>query len=85
MSGFKLRPDIANADADPGTPSIAEHFAEIMGHIRLEYDLEPDVWGAAQDVLQALKAKEIKRVEASQDSDLSLTAFLASRPPRLLN
>jgi hypothetical protein len=29
-----------------------------MGDISLDYDLDPDVWSAAQDVLQALKARE---------------------------
>jgi hypothetical protein len=57
MQHFKTRPYIAKANIDPGTASIADQFAELMGQIRLEYDLEPDVWGAAQDVLQALKAR----------------------------
>jgi hypothetical protein len=85
MQRFKMRPHIANVDVDPGTPSIAEHFAEIMGHIRVEYDLEPDVWGAAQDVFQALKAKGVKGVETSQDATTPLTVSPASRPPGLLN
>lgn len=82
MQRFKTRPYIAN-DLDP-MPSIADHFAEIMGRIHLEYDLEPDVWSAAQDVLQALKT-EGERVEASQGAILPLAVSRLSRPPWLLN
>jgi hypothetical protein len=58
MRRFNVHPYIEQAEADPATTSLADQFAEIIGHIRLEYDLEPDVLVAAQDVLQALKAKE---------------------------
>jgi hypothetical protein len=58
MLRFKTSPYIANGDIDPGTVSIAEQFAEIMVRISLDYDLEPDVWAAAQEVFQALKARK---------------------------
>lgn len=58
MQHFKTRPYIVNADLDPDEPSIADQFAQIMGRIRLEYDLEPAVWAVAQNVFQALRAKE---------------------------
>ena len=58
MLRFKTSPYIAGGDVDPGGRSIADQFAKIMIHICLEYDLEPDVLGAAQDVLQVLKARE---------------------------
>lgn len=58
MLRFKMRPYISNAVVDPETPSIADQFAEIMVRICLDYDLEPDVLGVAQEVLQALKVRE---------------------------
>jgi hypothetical protein len=58
MLGFKRSLSVANGDGDPGTLSIADQFAAIMAHVCLEYDLEPDVLALAQDVLQALKARD---------------------------
>ena len=58
MQRFKTRPYIANVDVDPDARSIAEEFAQIMGRVRLEYDLEPGLWAVAQDVFQALRARE---------------------------
>lgn len=68
MLRFKTIPHIANGYVDRGPPSVADQFAEIMVHICLEYDLEPDVLSAAQDVLQALKAKGKKRVEPDREA-----------------
>ena len=58
MQHFKTRPYIASADVDPDEHSIADQFAQIMGRVRLEYDLEPALWAVAQNVFQALRAKE---------------------------
>jgi hypothetical protein len=30
----------------------------VLAHLELEYDLPPDIWAVAEDVLQALKARE---------------------------
>lgn len=81
MLRFKMRPYIANGDVEPATPSIADQFAEIMVHICLEYDLEPDVLGAAQDVLQALKANGKKQVEPNREATLPAVVSRAA-PPR---
>jgi hypothetical protein len=81
MLRFKTGPYIANGYVDPGPPSVADQFAEIMVHICLEYDLEPDVLGAAQDVLQALKAKGRKRVEPDREAILPAVVSRAARPP----
>lgn len=80
MLGSKTRPYIANDDVDPRPHSVADQFAEIMVHICLDYDLEPDVLGAAQDVLQALKAKGKKRVELDQEATLPAVVSRAARP-----
>jgi hypothetical protein len=80
MLRFKTRPYIENDDVDPATAGIADQFAEIMIHICLEYDLEPDVLDAAHDVLQALKAKGRKR-EATLPAGVSR----AARPPWLFS
>ena len=91
MLRFKTSPYIANGDVDPGPPSVADQFAEIMVHICLDYDLEPDVLGAAQDVLQALKAKGKKRVRTGPRSHLaggrvsSGSSALAIQPVRSLS
>jgi hypothetical protein len=81
MLRSKTSPYIANGDVSPGPPSVADQFAEIMVHICLDYDLEPDVLGAAQDVLQALKAKAKKRVEPDREANLPPVVSRAARPP----
>jgi hypothetical protein len=58
MQHFPMRFPIGKGEDEAESPSLADQFAEIMGRIRAEYDLEPDVWGAAEDVFQALKARE---------------------------
>jgi hypothetical protein len=75
MLRSKMRADIANDDVDPGKLSIADQFAEIMVHICLEYDLEPDVLGAAQDVLQALKARG--KNESNRAGEVTLPAVVS--------
>jgi len=58
MSRIKVRPYVGEVVIEPEQSSIADRFAEIMGDISLDYDLDADVLGVAQDVLQALKARE---------------------------
>jgi hypothetical protein len=57
MPRSKLRPYVGNVAVEVGTSSIADRFVQVMAHISLEYDLPPDVWAAAEDVLRALKAR----------------------------
>ena len=38
--------------------TVAERFALVLGHLKLEYDLSPDVCAAAEEVLQVLRARE---------------------------
>jgi hypothetical protein len=58
MSPIKLRSYFDEVVVEPERSGIADRFAEIMGDISLDYDLDPDVLSVAQDVLQALKARE---------------------------
>jgi hypothetical protein len=57
MLRFTLRPYLGSA-AEPDRSSVADRFAQVIAHLSLEYDLPPDVWAAAEEVLQALKARE---------------------------
>jgi hypothetical protein len=58
MLRFKLRAYFANRVAKPERLTLAERFAQVLALLKLEYDLTPDVWAAAEEVLQALKARE---------------------------
>jgi hypothetical protein len=58
MLRFKLRPYTANGAMERGGPTVSDRFARVLAHLNFEYDLPPDVWAAAEDVLQALKAGE---------------------------
>jgi hypothetical protein len=58
MLPFKLRPYVGKVSTESEKTSIADLFREVMVGLHLEYDLPPDVWAAAEDVLQALKARE---------------------------
>jgi hypothetical protein len=60
MLRFKLRPYPANGAIELEGLTVADRFARVLAHLNLEYDLTPDVWAAAEDVLQALKAGERK-------------------------
>jgi hypothetical protein len=55
-----LNPYVCDVAVEAATSSIADRFAQVMVHISLEYDLPPDVWVVAEDVLRALKAWENK-------------------------
>ena len=57
MLGFKLRPFVAKVAIESEGPSIADWVMEVTVRISLEYDLSPDVWAAAEDVLRALRAR----------------------------
>jgi len=55
MLHLELPPSIDEIVGETATPSIADRFADVMGWLRLEYDLTPDVLAAAEDVLDVLK------------------------------
>jgi hypothetical protein len=81
MLGFKLRPFVAKVAIESEGPSIADRFMEVMVRISLEYDLSPDVWAAAEDVLRALRARGKNRAGTDREAVLPSTPRL----PRLLN
>jgi hypothetical protein len=58
MLHLKFRPNIAHDVFEPQKPTVAGRFAQVLARLKLEYDLAPDVWAVAEDVLQALKARE---------------------------
>lgn len=58
MLRFKLRLYTEKTTVKPEKPTVAERFAQVLARLKLEYDLTPDVWAAAEDVLQALRARE---------------------------
>ena len=59
MSGLTLHPYLLGEGIDPEKSTIADGFVEVLARLELEYDLRPDVRSAADDVLQALKARNI--------------------------
>jgi hypothetical protein len=58
MLRFRLRPYTANGAVVIEGQTISDRFARVLAHLNLEYDLTPDVWAAAEDILQAMKAGE---------------------------
>jgi hypothetical protein len=58
MVDLKLRPYPLDDGIGPEKSTIADGFVEVLARLELEYDLPPDVWAVAEDVLQALKARE---------------------------
>jgi hypothetical protein len=55
MPNLEPLPSIDEIVGATATPSITDRFADVMGWLRLEYDLTPDVLAAAEDVLDVLK------------------------------
>jgi hypothetical protein len=58
MPHLELLQSIVEIVGETATPSIADRFADVMGWLRLEYDLTPDVLAAAEDVLDVLKGRK---------------------------
>ena len=58
MVCLTLRPYVPNGGIELGKLTVAEGFMQVLAHLDLEYDLPPDIWAVAEDVLQALKARE---------------------------
>ena len=59
MVGLTLHSSLLDEGIEPEESTIAEGFGEVLARLELEYDLPPDVWSVAEDVLQALKARNI--------------------------
>ena len=55
---FDVRPYVLNGAIELDKLTVAEGFMQVLAHLDLEYDLPPDIWAVAEDVLQALKARE---------------------------
>jgi hypothetical protein len=58
MVGLTLHPSLLDEGIELEESTIADGFVEVLARLELEYDLPPDVWSVAEDVLQALKAKD---------------------------
>jgi hypothetical protein len=59
MIGLTLHPYLLDEGIEPEKSTIADGFVEVLARLELEYDLPPDVWSVAEDVLQALKARSM--------------------------
>jgi hypothetical protein len=57
MVDLTLRPYLFDEGIEPEKSTIADEFVEVLARLELDYDLPPDVWSVAEDVLQALKAR----------------------------
>jgi hypothetical protein len=58
MVCLTLRPYVPNGGIELDKLTVAEGFVRVLAHLKLEYDLPPDIWAVAEDVLHALKARE---------------------------
>jgi hypothetical protein len=58
MVCLTLRPHLPNAGIELEKSTLADGFVQVLERLELEYDLPPDIWAVAEDVLQALKARE---------------------------
>ena len=59
MVGLTLHQYLLDEGIEPEKSTIADGFVEVLARLELEYDLPPDVWSVAEDVLQALKARSM--------------------------
>jgi hypothetical protein len=57
MVGLMLYSYLLDERVEPEESTIADGFVEVLARLELEYDLPPDVRSVAEDVLQALKAR----------------------------
>jgi hypothetical protein len=55
--GLTLHPYLLDEEVEAEESTIADGFVEVLARLKLEYDLPPDVWSVAEDVLQALKTR----------------------------
>jgi hypothetical protein len=63
MVCLTLRRYVPNGGIELDKLTVAEGFMQVLAHLDLEYDLPPDIWAVAEDVLQALKARETNWTE----------------------
>jgi hypothetical protein len=75
MSHSEPRPCVGNVADELENYNIADRFAAVMFHLSLEYELAPNVFAAAEDVLRVLTLKAEKRVESRHE--------ITYHPPRL--
>jgi hypothetical protein len=57
MAGVTLNSYFLDEGFEPEESTIADGFVEVLARLELEYDLPPDVRSVAEDLLQALKAR----------------------------
>jgi hypothetical protein len=57
MVSLTLYPYLLDEEIESEKSTIADGFVEVLARLELEYDLPPDVRSAADDILQALKAR----------------------------
>jgi hypothetical protein len=58
MVCLTLRPYLSNGEIKLEKSTMADGFVQVLERLELEYDLPPDIWAVAEDVLRALKARE---------------------------
>jgi hypothetical protein len=58
MVCLTLRPYLPDGGIESEKSTMADGFVQVLERLELEYDLPPDIWAVAEDVLQALKARE---------------------------
>ena len=58
MVCLTLRPYVPNGGIELDKLTLSEGFVRVLAHLELEYDLPPDIWAVAEDVLQASTARE---------------------------
>ena len=74
MVCLTLRAYLPNGGIEPEKSTMADGFVQVLERLVLEYDLHPDVWAAAEDVLQALKARDTN----SESMERPRSQFVAS-------
>jgi hypothetical protein len=57
MVSLTLHSNLLDEGVEPEEATIADGFVEVLARLELEYDLPPDVWSVAEDVLEALKTR----------------------------
>jgi hypothetical protein len=58
MVCLTLRPYLPDGGIESEKSTIADGFVQVLERLELEYDLPQDIRAVAEDVLQALKARE---------------------------
>jgi hypothetical protein len=53
-----FHPYLPNGGIEPEKSTMADGFVQVLERLELEYDLPPDIRAVAEDVLQALRARE---------------------------